>query len=32
MNINDILKFMKKTSEFLIKYLNKGSFEGVTGS
>ena len=31
MNAEEIFTFMKKVSQYLIQYLNKGSFEGVTG-
>jgi len=32
MNAEEISLFLKKTSQYLNNYLNKGSFEGVTGS
>lgn len=32
MSGEEVAVFVKKTSQYLIQYLNKGSFEGVTGS
>jgi hypothetical protein len=32
MSADEVSIFLKKTSHYLIHYLNKGSFEGVTGS
>src|SRR3569833_211454 len=32
MDASEIAKFLKKTSQYLLKYLNRGSFEGITGS
>lgn len=32
MNPEEISVFLKKTSQYLINYLNKCSFEGVTGA
>jgi hypothetical protein len=32
MNGEELSVYLRKTSQYLISYLNKGSFEGVTGS